>query len=128
MQKNYQKYSQLSRRIVWLSYLGLLVVLCLNTAVWPSCGREPNLVILGVQLALLLAFLPGIVRQNLRSHIWLTFMLLGFFTMSVSTAFACSSIFTIAEVVLVAVLFISAMLYIRWRSMALRQSSEVENS
>lgn len=128
MQKNYQKYSQFSRRIVWLSYVGLLAVVCLNTVVWPSCGREPNLVILGIQLVLLLAFLPGIMRQNVRSHIWLTFMLLGFFMMSVSIAFACTSIFTTAEVILVAVLFTAAMLYIRWRSMALKQSSETENS
>lgn len=124
MQRNYQKLSSYSRSVVWASYVGLLLVLSLNTVVWPSCGREPSVVILVIQLALLLAFLPGILRKNLRSHIWLTFVLLGFFMASVSVAFACQSFLTVSEVMLTSVLFIAAMLYVRWHSMALKQVIE----
>lgn len=121
MQKNYQRLSRYSRRVVWCSYTALLTVICLNTLVWPSCNRSPNGVILGIQLVLLLAFLPGMLKQNVRSYVWLTFVLLGFFMAAVSISFACTSLLTISEVLLITVLFISAMLYIRWRSRELKQ-------
>jgi uncharacterized membrane protein len=125
MQKNYQRLSQYSRNLAWLSYAGLLLVLVLNTVVWPTCQRSPNGVILAIQLVLLLVFLPGMLKQNVRTYVWLTFTLLGFFMASVSTAFACSSHLTLAEVLLIVTLFISAMMYVRWRSLELKQRASV---
>lgn len=122
MEHKYHRLSRYSRGVVWLSYAALLTVLSFNTMVWPSCGRQPNGVILGIQLVLLLMFLPGMVKQNVRSHVWLTFTLLGFFMAAVATAFACTSWLTVGEVLLIVVLFIAAMLFVRWRSKALKAS------
>jgi uncharacterized membrane protein len=121
MQRNYKKYALYSRAVTWGSYIALLLVLVMNTMVWPSCNRSPNAVILGVQLVLLLIFLPSMLKQNVRSYVWLTFTLLGFFMAAVSTAFACTSLLTVTEVLLIVVLFIAAMLYVRWRSLELKQ-------
>lgn len=123
MSNPYARLSRYSRLTVLLSYATLLIVLTLGTLVWPSCGRSPNWVVWGIQLLLMLVFLPGLVQQNVRTHAWLTFVLLGFFIASVSTAFACGSVLTIVEVFITVILFIAAMLFIRWRSKQLRADS-----
>ena len=75
-----------------------------------------------IQILLLLAFLPGLLKQNLRSLVWLSFIILGFFIAAVSTAFACTSLVAILEVVFIVVLFIAAMLHIRWHSKAQKEN------
>jgi uncharacterized membrane protein len=120
MSNDYTLLAKRCRTILLLSYFSLLIVVSLNTLVWPSCSRSPNGVIWGIQILLLVMFLPGILKQNVRAHAWLTFVLLGFFMASVSTAFACTSALTILEVVFTAILFIAAMMYIRWRSRELK--------
>ena len=75
----------------------------------------------GIQIAILLSFLPGVLKQNIRTHVWLTFILLGFFIASVTTVFACYSILTLLEVLVIVALFVSSMLYIRWQSRALNE-------
>ncbi|ARN74901.1 DUF2069 domain-containing protein [Oceanicoccus sagamiensis] len=122
MPKDYKTLAKRSWQITQVSYWLLVFVLVLNTVVLPSCNRDSNAVILGVQLFLLLVFLPGMLKQNIRSYIWLTLVLLGFFMAAVSTAFACTSVFTVAEVLLIVSLFTAAMLYIRWRSRELKQA------
>lgn len=72
-------------------------------------------------MLVLLAFLPGIMKRNLRSHIWLTFVLLFYFLGAVSTAFACTSVLSVVEVLLIVELFIAAMLYVRWQAKYLKQ-------
>lgn len=105
-----------SRRAVWLSYFGLIAVLSLIILVWPSCNREPSPVIWAIQVGILACFLPGMIKQHVRTHAWLAFILMGYFMGSVSTVFACASTLLVAEVVLTVLLFIAATLYIRWRS------------
>ena len=78
---------------------------------------------MAVQSSLLLVFLPGMVKQNIQSYIWLSLILLMMFLASVSTAFACTTILTIAEVLVVVTLFTSVMFYIRWRSRELKQAA-----
>ncbi len=109
-----------SRRLTLLSYTGLIVLFSLSTLVWPSCNRDPNVPVWLLHVLPILAFLPGILKQNLRAHIWLCFILLGYFLASVSTAFSCTSILMILEVVVLVILFISAMLYVRWHAKALK--------
>ncbi len=121
MSNDYQVLAKRSRQVTQVSYWLLLLVLLVNTVVAPSCNREPNWVILVVQLALVLVFLPGMLKQNVRSYIWLSLILLMMFLASVSTAFACTTLLTVTEVFLIIALFIAAMLYIRWRSRELKQ-------
>lgn len=122
---NDNRYAELavwSRRAVWFSYIGLLVVLSLIILVWPSCNREPNPVIWAIQVGILACFLPGMIKQHVRTHVWLAFILMGYFMGSVSTVFACASTLLVAEVILTVALFIATMLYIRWRSKQLASS------
>ena len=123
MSNDYKMLANRSRLLAQVSYWLLVLVLLLNTVVSPSCNREPNWVILAVQLALLLVFLPGMLKQNVRSYIWLCLVLLMMFLAAVTTAFACTTVLTIVEVLLTVALFIAAMLYIRWRSRELKQAA-----
>ncbi|WP_101759960.1 DUF2069 domain-containing protein [Oceanicoccus sp. KOV_DT_Chl] len=120
MQNKYTVLARRARITVWFSYVALLVVFTLVTVVAPSCNRDPNPVIWCIHLLLLLPFLPAIIKQDVRGHAWLTFVLLGFFMASVSTAFACTSWLTLLEVSLISSLFIAALLFIRWRSRELK--------
>lgn len=128
MSKSYQQLSSLSHRWVLVNFAVLLVVFSLNTLVWPSCARSPNWVIWIIHVLPLVVFIPGLIKQNIRSFIWMTMILLGFFMASVSTAFACKSALMLTEVILIGSLFTSAMLYIRWRSRALKQATENQES
>ena len=72
----------------------------------------------------LLLFLPGIWRENLRSVIWLCFICLGYFVLLVQRLFALpGDAIAITGLAAVVVLFVAAMLYVRWRARALRAAA-----
>ena len=74
-----------------------------------------------LKLAPLLLFLPGMLRDNLRSFIWLCFVCLGYFLVLVQRVFAQPQDMLVwTGLVAVVVLFIAAMLYVRWRAQQLR--------
>ncbi|MEM9257422.1 MAG: DUF2069 domain-containing protein [Pseudomonadota bacterium] len=110
----------LTRSICWLSLATLLAQQAADAAVhsvpWP---------IWVVKLLPLLLFVPGMLRDNLRSHIWLCFVCLGYFAQLVLRLFVHpDSALLITGMVAVVVLFVSAMLYVRWRARWLRSQSE----
>ena len=73
----------------------------------------------------LLLFVPGVLRDNLRSYIWLCFICLGYLMALVERLFAQpGSILAMVGMVAVVVLFIAAMLYVRWRAQELRTASD----
>ena len=120
MHNPYTHLARYSRVALIISYVALLVVFTLVTVVIPSCNREPNTTIWLIHGLLILPFLPAIIKQNVRALAWLTFVLLGFFMASVSTAFACTSWLTVLEVFLISSVFTAALLFIRWRSKELK--------
>lgn len=121
MDKNYSQLSVWVRNLMFLSYVAVLLAFTLSTLIVPSCNRLPNPVIWLLHCLPLLAFLPAMLRQNVRAHAWLCFVLLFYFLTSVPVAFACTDVVTVFEVSAVVVLFVATMLYIRWRSRALKQ-------
>lgn len=125
MHNEFTVFAKITRQISLLSYVALLAVFTLGTLVYPSCNRSPNTVIWVVHVLPLLVFLPGMLKQNVRSYVWMTFLLLGYFMMSVSTVFACPSTLMLLEVGLIVVLFIAAMMYVRWRSKELKKTDNV---
>ena len=127
MNNEFTALARLTKQISLVSYVGLLAVFTLGTLVSPSCNRDPNWVIWALHVLPLLVFLPGLLRQNVRSYVWMTFLLLGYFMMSVATVFACTSTLMLVEVALIVVLFIAAMMYVRWRSKEIKQT-QAENS
>ena len=120
MRNQYTRLEYYSRIVVLVSYFNLLAVFTVNTLIWPSCNRQLNIIIWGLHIIPMLVFLPSILQKNIRSHAWLSFILLGYFIASVTTTFRCTSVFMLVEVGLITILFIFVMLYIRWRSMALK--------
>lgn len=109
----------------WGSAIGyglLLAALALSTLVWPSRGREPNVVIWLLLTVPLLIFLPGLVRGAIRTHSWLSFVTLLYFAMAVPNVFHPDGReLAVAEVVGSVILFVSAMLYVRWAARLARE-------
>ena len=80
----------------------------------------PWIIWLGKLLPLLI-FLPGMLRDNLRSYIWLCFVSLMYFVALVERLFALpGNLPAVAGMVAVVTLFVSAMMYVRWRARELR--------
>jgi len=72
-----------------------------------------------------LIFLPGMLKDNLRSYIWLCFVCLGYFMILVQRIFAQpDSLLVVIGLVAVVILFTAAMLYVRWRARELRAVDE----
>jgi uncharacterized membrane protein len=102
--------------LTWLSWSALLLQQALDA--WEH--QAPGF-IWALKLLPLLMFLPGMLRDNLRSYIWLCFICLGYFLVLVQRVFAQpDSLSVISGLVAVVVLFIAAMLYVRWRARELR--------
>jgi len=104
--------------LTWLSWSALLLQQALDA--WEH--QAPGF-IWALKLLPLLMFLPGMLRDNLRSYIWLCFICLGYFMVLVQRVFAQpDSLLVISGLVAVVVLFIAAMMYVRWRAQELRSS------
>jgi len=101
-----------------LAWAVLLSVQCIESWVM----QVPVIIVLAKVVPLLM-FLPGIIRDNLRSYIWLCFVSLLYFLVLVQRLFAQpGSVLAIAGMIAVVTLFVSAMLYVRWRARELRDS------
>ena len=82
-----------------------------------------------VKLAPLLLFLPGMLKDNLRSFIWLCFVCLLYFIVLVQRLFVVQGdTLAIVGTVAVVTLFTAAMLYVRWRARELRGAQTRSNS
>jgi uncharacterized membrane protein len=103
--------------ITWLAY----AILILQQVTYLFLLGAPWIVWVGKVLPLLV-FLPGMLRDNLRSYIWLCFVSLYPFMSLVILLFAQPDyVLHWLGMVAVVVLFIAAMMYVRWRARALRQ-------
>ena len=106
----------LSHRLTWLSWGVLFAQQILDAALL----QMPWILWVGKLLPLLL-FLPGMLRGRLRSYIWLCFVSLLYFISLVERLLAQPDS-SLAQTGMVAVilLFVSAMMYSRWRSRELK--------
>ena len=110
--------SSVAVRLTWLSWSALL--LQQSADAW---SHQAPWFIWVLKLLPLLLFLPGMLKDNLRSFIWLCFVCLGYFLILVQRIFAQpDNLLVIGGLVAVVVLFIAAMLYVRWRARELRAS------
>jgi len=105
-----------AHRLCWIFYLLLLG----GQGVDAYLHGLPWIIWLGKLLPLLI-FLPGMLRQHLRSYIWLCFVTLLYFIAQVERMFAQpGSPAVILGMVAVVGLFVTAMLYVRWRARELK--------
>jgi len=104
-------------RLTWLCWSALLLQQTLDA--WM---HQAPWFIWALKLLPLLLFLPGMLSDNLRSFIWLCFVCLGYFLVLVQRVFAePDNLLVISGLIAVVILFIAAMLYVRWRARELRQ-------
>ncbi len=109
----------LSRWAWWLTWIswGLLLAQQLGDV---FASQPPWIIWLGKLLPLLL-FLPGMLRDRLRSFIWLCFVSLLYFISLVERLFATPlAVLPWLGMVAVVTLFCSAMFYVRWRARELQ--------
>ena len=105
---------------LWLSMGVLGTVLALDA--W---RRQVPIVVLVVWFLPLLVFVPGMLRDRLRSVAWLSFVTLLYFVSGVQRVFAePSSPRALVELVSVIALFLCSMLYIRQRGREVRAALE----
>jgi len=101
----------IAKATVRVSYC--LLLLALSGNLWLQ--NQP-LVIYCIVLLPLLIFVPGLLMDNVRTLIWMGFVLLLYFASAVfGVAKPEPSILDIAELVLTVILFCAAMLYARIR-------------
>lgn len=113
--------SAVAHWLIWASW-GVLVAQQLADA-W--LHQAPWIVWLAYCLPLLI-FLPGMLRDKLRSYIWLCFISLLYFTRLVVNLFAePGSALAIVGMVAVVTLFIAAMMYVRWRAREVRAAGAI---
>lgn len=109
---------------LWLLIWACWVVLFLQEVTYLWTRSAPWIVWLGLLLPLLV-FVPGMLRDRLRSYIWLCFISLLYFMRLVVALFAepGNPLFSVGMVAVV-VLFISAMMYVRFRARELRAAQD----
>lgn len=106
--------------MLWLSLLALVV-----TQGMDAWQRDAPLVIWGLWLLPLLMFVPGLIRDRLRSVTWLSFVSLLYFILAVERVFAePGSTRAILQLIAVIALFLCTMLYVRQRGRELRAAYE----
>jgi uncharacterized membrane protein len=104
--------------LTWLAWAVLLLTQIID--VWVH--HIPAIILFG-KLVPLFIFLPGMVRKNLRSYVWLCFVSLLYFISLVERLFAQpDSLLATAGMIAVVSLFISSMLFVRWRARELKSS------
>ena len=112
--------SAVAYRLTWLAWALLLGQQLADAWLY----QLPWILWLGKLLPLLI-FLPGMLRDRLRSYIWLCFVCLLYFIALVERLFALpGSSLAIIGTVAVVTLFTAAMLYVRWRARELRAANE----
>jgi uncharacterized membrane protein len=111
-----QGRTRLAWLVCWAGWLALFGQQLLDAAL----HGLPWILWLGKLLPLLI-FLPGMLRDRLRSYIWLCFVCLLYFIALVERLFAVpGSALASGGMLAVVSLFCAAMLYVRWRARELK--------
>ncbi|CAA0097181.1 Uncharacterised protein [BD1-7 clade bacterium] len=112
---NFESKSDLAFKATMAGYFLQLVIVVLSTTVLVPTHKSPNLVICVLSLIPLLILLPWLIKRNIRAHIWLCFIVLGYFLPAVLHAFIPQyGWLPYVEVANLIYLFIVAMLFARW--------------
>ena len=112
------RVSDKAHLMTWAIWTVLLLVQVAD--VWSR--QAPSIFWLGAIVPLLL-FLPGMLRNNLSSYLWLCFVCLIYFLVLVERLFAQpDNPLAITGMIAVVILFNAAMLFVRWRARELKKA------
>lgn len=102
----------------------LLAIIVIETLIAPSGGRAPNPVVWFALSLPLLILLPGLWRGGLRSYAWMSFVSLLYFAQAVTALFVAQQrVWDWLDLVASVLLFVCALLFIRWRARADRAAA-----
>ena len=105
-----------------LSLVGyiLLLGLLLASSYWfPPPQDTSLLMVLAIKLVPLLILMPGLVKDSLRAHIWLCFVLLLYFTQSVLSLTQTNGHWLFGVICAITVIvFLSSMMHVHWSKKA----------
>ena len=108
--------------LAWTSYVLMLLMMIIPSLPAAIPEGSPVMFILLVKLIPLLIIFPGLVKDQLRAHIWLCFIILFYFTQSVVETFLSLAAFTdIFITSLTVIIFLASMFYIKWERTLGRQ-------
>jgi uncharacterized membrane protein len=124
---DWQRRARIARALVAGNCGLLLLLIAASTLLWPGPDRAPNPTIWILQSLPLLVVLPGILRGGVIAHAWLSFIAMLYFAMSAANLPMSASaglpplrVTDILQLIFSVEIFIGAMLYVRWRSRAVR--------
>ncbi len=107
---------RLTRALSLASYVGLITLLAVNNLWFAQLHGARVEVILAIELIPLLLLLPGLLLGSARAHAWTCFVVNLYFIKGVLAAFdPARALFGWVEVLVSLVLFVSALLFVRWR-------------
>ena len=118
---------ELARRVCLVCWGLLLTLLSIRVAGIVALQLQTRLALCLLQAAPLIAFAPGLWRGAQRSYVWLCLVLLMYFVMAVERVIRPGApIAEFLELGLIVVLFVTAMMFSRWQSQALRSAGVEE--
>lgn len=87
-----------------------------STLIWVPKHQSPTLIVTILLLLPLLLLLPWLIKRNIRAHIWLCFIMLGYFMPAVENCFMFEQYgwLPFIEALNCVYLFIVAMMFARW--------------
>lgn len=107
---------RLTRVLSLVAFVALMVLLTVNNLWFANLHGARTGVILAIELVPLLLVLPGMLIGSARAHAWTCFVVNLYFIKGVLAAFdPARALLGWLEVGISLVLFVSALLYVRWR-------------
>lgn len=117
--------TRLARQFALGSFAVLVLLLTVETVGIVRLQPLTRAVLWTVWVLPLLLFLPGLLRGAWKSHLWLCFVVLVYFTVSVSELFdPRHGLADWLELGAIVVLFVAAMMYARWRQRELAEDAD----
>ncbi|MBC3480153.1 DUF2069 domain-containing protein [Pseudomonas sp. SWRI59] len=107
---------RLTRALSLACFFGLIALLVANNLWFANLHGARVEVILAVELVPLLLLLPGMLTGSARAHAWTCFVVNIYFIKGVLAAFdPARAVFGWIEVIVSLGLFVSALLFVRWK-------------
>jgi uncharacterized membrane protein len=107
---------RLTRALSLAFFFGLIALLVVNNLWFANLHGARVEVILAIELVPLLLLLPGMLKGSARAHAWTCFVVNIYFIKGVLAAFdPARALFGWVEVLVSLGLFISGLLFVRWK-------------
>ncbi|MDH0748285.1 DUF2069 domain-containing protein [Pseudomonas sp. GD03842] len=114
-----------SRAAALLCFFALIALLCLYYLGFADLHGARPWVILSIELVPLLLLAPGMLTASARGHAWMCFVVNLYFIKGALAAFDPGrALFGVLEMMASLAVFVSALLYARWRFQYQRTRSE----